>query len=72
MPKINLNITDLETEKQELTDFLSRPDAYNDPAFGSKNRRLSELEELITAGSQPNYTVCTFVGAKPTALRPSR
>ena len=52
MPKINLNIADLETEKQELTDFLSRPDAYNDPAFGSKNRRLSELEELITAGKR--------------------
>lgn len=49
MPKINLNIADLEAEKVELTDFLSRPDAYSDSAFGSKNRRLSELDDLITA-----------------------
>ncbi len=47
MPKINLNITDLENEKTDLTAFLSRPDAFNDPEFSSKNRRLSELETLI-------------------------
>lgn len=47
MPKINLNISDLETEKAELTAFLSRPDAFSDPAFSSKNRRLSELDSLI-------------------------
>ena len=47
MPKINLNITDLETEKAELTAFLSNPEAYSDPAYSSKNRRLSELDGLI-------------------------
>ncbi|HEY0965650.1 MAG TPA: peptide chain release factor 1 [Candidatus Saccharimonadales bacterium] len=47
MPKINLNITDLDKEKADLTAFLSRPDAFNDPEFSSKNRRLSELESLI-------------------------
>lgn len=52
MPKISLNIADLQEEKAELTDFLSRADAYNDPDFSSKNRRLSELDELITAGER--------------------
>lgn len=52
MPRINLDISELENEKTELTDFLSRPDAFSDPAFGSKNRRLSELDDLITAGKR--------------------
>ncbi len=47
MPQINLNITELKTEKAELTDFLSQPDAYNAPDFGSKNRRLADLTTLI-------------------------
>jgi peptide chain release factor 1 len=52
MPKINLNIIDLKNEKTELTEFLSRPDAYSDPAYSTKNRRLSELDDLITAGTR--------------------
>lgn len=52
MPRINLVLSDLILEKTELTEFLSRPDAYSDPAFGSKNRRLSELDELITTASR--------------------
>lgn len=47
MPIISLNITELETEKAELTAFLSTPDAYNDPSFGAKNRRLGELDTLL-------------------------
>jgi peptide chain release factor 1 len=52
MPRISLNVSELETEKTELTAFLSRPDAYSDPAFSGKNRRLSELEDLIAAGTR--------------------
>lgn len=52
MPRISLNVTDLESERSDLTDFLSRPDAYSDPAFSSKNRRLSELDDLIAAGTR--------------------
>ena len=52
MPRINLVLSELTHEKTELTEFLSRPDAYSDPAFGSKNRRLSELDELITTASR--------------------
>jgi peptide chain release factor 1 len=54
MSKINLNITELETEKAELTAFLSTPDAYNSSDFGSKNRRLSELDTLIEKATLRN------------------
>jgi peptide chain release factor 1 len=47
MPKINLNITDLTTEKAELADFLASSHAYSDPEFSSKNKRFTELENII-------------------------
>lgn len=47
MPKIHLDRTELEAEKSELTDFLARPDAFSDPSFTTKNRRLTELGTLI-------------------------
>lgn len=52
MATINLNIDDLKAEQTELTAFLSRPDAFSDPEFAKKNRRLTELDELITAGER--------------------
>ena len=52
MTKISLNLEDLRREQQELTTFLSQPDAFSDPDFAKKNRRLLELDELITAGSR--------------------
>jgi peptide chain release factor 1 len=52
MPRISLDVKTLEAEKTELTEFLSRPDAYSDPAYSSKNRRLSELDELIASGTR--------------------
>jgi peptide chain release factor 1 len=54
MSKINLNIAELEAEKAELTAFLSTPDAYNNSDFGSKNRRLSELDTLIEKATLRN------------------
>lgn len=64
MPKISLDLTELTQEKAELTVFLSRPDAYNDPAFGSKNRRLSELDDLITAGTRRDELEKQIIEAK--------
>jgi peptide chain release factor 1 len=52
MPIINLNLEDLKAEKADLTAFLSTPDAYSDPAFSSKNRRLAELDSLIQKSEQ--------------------
>lgn len=47
MPKINLNISDLQAEKAQLADFLASPSAFNDPDFSKKNKRFSELEAII-------------------------
>src|ERR1700758_3681417 len=47
MPKITLNIDELNAEKKELGDFLATPDAYSDPGFSTKNKRFSELEGII-------------------------
>lgn len=52
MPRISLNLSELRSEKSELTAFLSQPDAYSDPAYSAKNRRLGELEDLITTGAR--------------------
>ncbi len=52
MPKINLNVAELKTEKASLTDFLAQPNAFSDPDFAKKNRRLLELDDLITAGDR--------------------
>ncbi len=47
MPKINLNIDELTAEKQALGEFLASPDAYSDADFSTKNKRFSELEDII-------------------------
>lgn len=47
MPKINLNLDELNSEKQMLGDFLATPTAYSDPDFTTKNKRFSELEAII-------------------------
>jgi peptide chain release factor 1 len=47
MPNINLNIPELNAEKAELSAFLSSPNAYSDPEFSSKNKRLTELEAIL-------------------------
>lgn len=47
MPKINLDINELTAEKKEVGVFLAQPDAYNDPEFTAKNKRFSELEDII-------------------------
>ncbi len=47
MPKISLNIDELTTEQKELDAFLARPDAYSDPDFSKKNKRLMELQTIL-------------------------
>ncbi len=49
---IELDFDALQKERQELTDFLSQPDAYADKNFAAKNRRLAEVDELIKLGKQ--------------------
>lgn len=47
MPKISLNLDELIAEKNELDAFLATPTAYSDPDFTKKNKRLTELQNLI-------------------------
>lgn len=47
MPRIELNIEELTAEKQQLSDFLAQPDAYSAPDFTAKNKRFTELENII-------------------------
>lgn len=54
MPNIDLNISDLKDERQNLADFLASPDAYSNPEFSARNRRFTELEELIDIAEQRN------------------
>jgi peptide chain release factor 1 len=42
-----MNIEELNVEKADLTAFLARPDAFSDPEFASKSRRLTEINTLL-------------------------
>jgi peptide chain release factor 1 len=47
MPKISLNIDELQAEKIQLGDFLARPDAYADEDYTAKNKRFTELDAIL-------------------------
>lgn len=67
MADIVLNIEELENEKTALTDFLSRPDAFSDPEYAKKNRRLLELDDLIGAGKRRESLERQIIEAKELA-----
>lgn len=52
MALIKLNTEELQAEHKELESFLSRPDAFSDPDYPKKTRRLTELDELITIANR--------------------
>ena len=47
MPKIDLNLKELKQEYSDIRYFLSTPTAYYSPQFSIKNKRFSELENII-------------------------
>ena len=61
---ISLNLSDLQQERETLMAFLSRPDAFSDPEFAKKNRRMSELDELISAGSRQAELIKQIIEAR--------
>jgi peptide chain release factor 1 len=67
MPKITLDINELNTEKQQLGDFLATPTAYNDPEFTTKNKRFSELEGIIAKVAERDTLEKNLVEAKELA-----
>lgn len=64
MAKISLNIDELTAEQRDLDAFLSRPDAYSDPDFTKKNKRLSELQNLIEKATLRQTLEAQLVEAK--------
>jgi peptide chain release factor 1 len=47
MARIKLDLAALKSEQTEVSDFLARPDAFSQPDFTKKTRRLNELAEII-------------------------
>jgi peptide chain release factor 1 len=48
MSLINLNLPELLDESSQLHDFVAMPDAFRDPDFVAKSKRLNEVDEIIT------------------------
>jgi len=64
MPKISLNIIELQDEKKELDAFLSRPDAYADPDYSKKNKRFIELQLILEKGELRESLEAQIIEAK--------
>lgn len=54
MAEISLDVAALVREKTDLMDFLAQPDAFTDPDYARKNRRLLEIDELLTIAERQN------------------
>jgi peptide chain release factor 1 len=67
MPKISLNIDELTTEQKELDAFLARPDAYSDPDFTKKNKRLTELQTILEKANLRKTLEAQLIEAKELA-----
>lgn len=67
MTSISLNLEELIDEHKALEQFLAQPDAYSDPDFTSKNKRFSELENLIAKAKEQNQLKQNLVEAKELA-----
>jgi peptide chain release factor 1 len=64
MPKISLNIDELQAEKAALGDFLATPSAFSDPNFSQKNKRFSELEAILEKATMRRTLESQLVEAK--------
>lgn len=67
MPRIELNTEELTAEKNELDSFLARPDAYSDPDFSKKNKRLMELQAILEKATLRETLEAQLVEAKELA-----
>lgn len=67
MPKISLNLDELIAEKQALDAFLSTPTAYSDPDYTKKNKRLTELQNLIEKATLRQTLEAQLIEAKELA-----
>lgn len=44
----------IKDEKKEIMEFLARPDAYSDPDFATKSKRLSEIDAILELSDKLN------------------
>lgn len=49
---MNLDTESLKSEKADIMEFLSNPNAYQDPDFATKSRRLNEIDDILKLNSQ--------------------
>lgn len=47
-----IDLTKFEKEAEEIQAFLSRPDAYADPDFAAKSRRINEVNDILALGKE--------------------
>lgn len=64
MPRIELNIEELMAEKKDLDAFLSQPNAYSDPDFSKKNKRLLELTNILEKATLRETLEAQLIEAK--------
>lgn len=64
MPKISLNIDELQAEKQSLGEFLARPDAYSDDNYTAKNKRFTELDAILDKATRRQTLETQLIEAK--------
>jgi peptide chain release factor 1 len=64
MPKINLNIDELSVEKIQLGEFLARPDAYADDDYTARNKRFTELDEILEKATRRQTLEAQLIEAK--------
>ena len=51
---MNIDTSSLASEKGELEKFLSNPEAFSDPAYTTKSKRLSEIDGILQKNEQIN------------------
>lgn len=49
---MNIDTAALASEKAELEKFLSNPEAFSDPAYTAKSKRLSEVDNILQKSEQ--------------------
>lgn len=49
---MNIDVSALQAEKTELETFLSNPEAFSDPAYTTKSKRLSEIDGILQKNEQ--------------------
>ncbi len=49
---MNIDVSALASEKAELEKFLSNPEAFSDPSYTTKSKRLSEIDGILQKNEQ--------------------